>query len=168
MKIFSAILFTLFAFTIVHCSTTTPSSKRSGGTFLTKKQAFSRSSVVSNVKYDMDFTLPKMDPDFIGTTTISFDLKKANDLELDLHKAKVINLTINGKISEVKYDGWIITLPGKHLKTGKNTLTEHLLGFGSELSIAVHIKLLSKLIPVCFDAEQCKPELRTRYRINWH
>ena len=83
---------------------------RAENAFLSQADAAARSARVSSVDYLLDFTLTGKDT-FSGTTTLTFDLKDADSpLTVDLDKATIKSLTVNGKTVAPRYNGWFITL----------------------------------------------------------
>jgi len=91
--------------------------------FLSQADAFARSARIANVDYVLDFTLTGKET-FAGTTTISFDLKDVDSaVTLDLNKATVKSVSVNGKPVETRYNNWFITIAPADLVKGKNTVT---------------------------------------------
>src|SRR6185369_10299305 len=80
---------------------------RAENPYLSQSDAAARSARVSNVAYVLDFTLTGKET-FSNTTTVSFDLKdNAQPLTLDLDKATVKRLVVNGKaIAAPQYNNW--------------------------------------------------------------
>ena len=104
---------------IVHAAATPA---RAENAFLSQADAAARSARVSNVDYLLDFTLTGKET-FSGTTTLSFDLKDASSpLTVDLDKATIKSLTVNGKAVTPTYNGWFITLAPRDLVKGRNTV----------------------------------------------
>ncbi|WP_229412129.1 MULTISPECIES: aminopeptidase N [Massilia] len=99
---------------------TTPA--RADNAYLSQLDAAARSARVSNVDYLLDFTLTGKET-FSGTTTLTFDLKDADSpLTVDLDKATIKSLTVNGKTVTPRYNGWFITLSAQDLVKGRNTV----------------------------------------------
>jgi len=91
--------------------------------YLTQEQAKKRSNRVSDVTYQLGFELTG-EKDFKGQTTINFDLSDADSpLTVDLNKATIDSLLVNGEKIEANYNQWFITLPKDTLLTGRNTVT---------------------------------------------
>ncbi|WP_322405424.1 aminopeptidase N [Massilia luteola] len=106
---------------IVHAATTATAA-RADNAFLSQADAAARSARVSNVDYALDFTLTGKET-FSGTTTLTFDLKDVNSpLTVDLDKATIKSLTVNGKTVTPQYNGWFITLAPHDLTRGRNTV----------------------------------------------
>jgi len=98
------------------------SAARADNAFLSQPDAAARSARVSNVDYQLDFTLTGKDA-FSGTTTLTFDLKDADSpLTVDLDKATIKSLTVNGKTVAPRYNGWFVTLAAQDLVKGRNTV----------------------------------------------
>jgi aminopeptidase N len=90
--------------------------------FLSQAEALARSARVSNVAYQLDFTLTGKET-FASTTTLDFDLSDPSaPLTIDLNKATIKSLTMNGKAVTPQYNNWFITLPTAELKQGRNTV----------------------------------------------
>jgi aminopeptidase N len=97
---------------------------RAENPYLSQADAAARSARVSNVAYVLDFTLTGKES-FSNTTTVSFDLKdNSQPLTLDLDKATIKRLAVNGKpIAAPQYNNWFITLAAADLQAGRNTVT---------------------------------------------
>ncbi|NYE64120.1 aminopeptidase N [Duganella sp. 1224] len=96
---------------------------RAENAYLSQADAAARSARVSNVDYTLAFTLTGKES-FSGTTTLSFDLKDAaQPLTIDLDKATIASLTVNGKAVTPQYNQWFITLAPADLVAGRNTVT---------------------------------------------
>jgi aminopeptidase N len=95
---------------------------RADNAFLSQADAAARAARVSNVDYALDFTLTGKET-FSGKTTLTFDLKDtASPLTVDLDKATIQSLTVNGKTVAPQYNGWFITLAPQDLVKGRNTV----------------------------------------------
>jgi aminopeptidase N len=108
---------------LVHAATAPAApAARADNAYLSQADAAARSARVSNVDYQLDFTLTGRET-FSGTTTLTFDLKDANGpLTVDLDKATIKSLTVNGKTVAPQYNGWFITLAPQDLVKGRNTV----------------------------------------------
>jgi aminopeptidase N len=96
---------------------------RAENPYLSQQDAAARAVRVSNVDYTLDFTLTGKES-FAGTTTLNFDLSDASQpLTIDLDKATITSLTVNGKTVTPQYNQWFITLAAQDLATGRNTVT---------------------------------------------
>ena len=82
----------------VHAATSQQAAgARAETAFLSQDDAFARSARIANVDYVLDFTLTGKET-FAGTTTVTFDLKDTNSaVTLDLNKATVKSVSVNGK-----------------------------------------------------------------------
>jgi aminopeptidase N len=91
--------------------------------YLSQEDAAARSARVSNVTYALDFKLTG-EPTFNATSRIDFDLTdNASPLTVDLDKAKISALTVNGKTVAPTYNQWFITVPASALRAGHNTVS---------------------------------------------
>jgi aminopeptidase N len=98
-------------------------SPRAENAYLSQADAAARSARVSKVAYVLDFTLTGKES-FAATTTVQFDLKdKDAPLTLDLDKATIKKLVVNGKEVQPQYNKWFITLAAADLVAGRNTVT---------------------------------------------
>jgi aminopeptidase N len=96
---------------------------RAENPFLSQADAAARSARVANVDYVLDFTLTGKER-FGATTTLSFDLADTSaPLTVDLDKATIKSLTVNGKAVNPQYNQWFITLQPQDLVKGRNTVT---------------------------------------------
>jgi aminopeptidase N len=96
---------------------------RADNAFLSQADAAARAARVANVDYVLDFTLTGKES-FNATTTVQFDLKDASTpLTLDLDKATIATLTVNGKAVTPVYNNWFITLAPGDLVKGRNLVT---------------------------------------------
>lgn len=110
----------VFTFGAAHAASTPP---RAQNPFLSQADAAARAARVSNVDYVLDFTLTGKES-FAATTTLVFDLKDTNSpLTIDLDKATIKRLTVNGKEVAADYNQWFITIKPQDLVKGKNTVT---------------------------------------------
>jgi aminopeptidase N len=90
--------------------------------WLSQTDAEARSQRVSNVAYLLDFTLTGKET-FANTTTLNFDLSDpSTPLTIDLNKATIKTLTVNGKTVAPQYNNWFITIAAADLKQGRNTV----------------------------------------------
>jgi len=96
---------------------------RAENAFLSQADAAARSARVANVDYTLDFTLTGKET-FSGTTTLNFDLSDATaPLTIDLDKATIASMTVNGKTVTPQYNQWFITVAAADLKAGRNSVT---------------------------------------------
>jgi aminopeptidase N len=112
-----------FASTTANAADARNTAPRAENAFLSQADAAARAARIANVDYVLDFTLTGKES-FSATTTLSFDLKDASSaLTVDLDKATVKSLTVNGKQVAPHYNGWFITLAAQDLVKGRNTVT---------------------------------------------
>lgn len=110
------------AFTVNTAAHAAPAA-RAENAYLSQGDAAARAARVSNVAYVLDFTLTGKES-FAGTTTMSFDLADASaPLTIDLNKATIKSVTVNGKQVAPQYNQWFITVAAADLVKGKNTVT---------------------------------------------
>ena len=103
-------------------ATTASFSPRAQNAYLSQEDAAARSARVSKVDYTLEFALTGKES-FSGTTTMTFDLSDAaQPLTIDLDKATIASLTVNGKAVTPQYNQWFITLAPQDLKAGRNTV----------------------------------------------
>jgi aminopeptidase N len=96
---------------------------RADNAFLSQQDAAARATRLANIDYVLDFTLTGKE-NFNATTSVQFDLKDASTpLTLDLDKASIATLTVNGKRVTPQYNNWFITLAPADLVQGRNTVT---------------------------------------------
>ncbi|WLI91529.1 aminopeptidase N [Massilia sp. R2A-15] len=95
---------------------------RAANTYITQAEAAARSARVSNVDYVLDFALTGKES-FSGTSRISFDLAdNSTPLTIDLDKATIASLEVNGKKLAPNYNQFFITLQPQDLVKGRNTV----------------------------------------------
>jgi aminopeptidase N len=111
------------AFTLGASAFAATAPTRADNPFLSQGDAAARSARVSNVDYALDFTLTGKES-FSATTTLSFDLADTSSpLTIDLDKATVKSVTVNGKQVTPQYNQWFITIAAQDLAKGRNTVT---------------------------------------------
>lgn len=122
----------LFSLLIVFCTNACVSSKEKSDTqgtgqrtvagYLEQSYAVYRSSLISEVKYDLFFDVTNTDS-YTGTSKISFVAKEPKDLTIDFRAGEVASLLINDqKVEPIAYNSFFLQLPKKFLKTGANTI----------------------------------------------
>ncbi len=105
----------------IQAQTTAPA--RAETPYLSQEDAAARSARVSNVAYTLGFALTG-EPTFKATSRIDFDLSNAaSPLTIDLDKATISALTVNGKTVAPVYNQWFITVPASALRMGRNTVS---------------------------------------------
>jgi len=103
-------------------------SPRADNQYLSQEQAFKRSARVSNVSYQLHYSLTGKEL-FSASSTINFALSdNASPLTVDLNKAQITSIEINGFSMPVaqlekNYNQWFITLPAEQLIKGNNAVT---------------------------------------------
>ncbi len=96
---------------------------RAENAYLSQQDAAARSARVANVDYTLDFTLTGAER-FSGSTTLQFDLNDASaPLTIDLDKATVHSVSVNGKVVPTQYNQWFVTIAAADLVAGRNTVT---------------------------------------------
>ncbi|QOL52144.1 aminopeptidase N [Massilia litorea] len=119
LAIATAFAASAFAFGNAHAAAAAP---RAENAFLSQADAAARSARVSNVDYALEFTLTGKES-FSGVTTATFDLSdNAAPLTIDLDKATVKSVTVNGKQVDAKYNNWFLTIAAADLAQGRNTV----------------------------------------------
>ena len=101
---------------------------RAENQYLNQEQAFKRSARISNVGYQLNYSLTG-EENFSASSTINFALSdNTYPLTVDLNKAQITSIVINGfsmpaeQLSQ-NYNNWFITLPAGKLLQGNNTVT---------------------------------------------
>ena len=118
-----ALLCTALVMPVAAQVATTATDARAETPYLSQEDAAARSARVSNVSYALDFALTG-EPTFNATSRIDFDLTDANaPLTVDLDKAKISALTVNGKQIVPLYNQWFITIAAADLRKGRNTIS---------------------------------------------
>lgn len=109
------------AFGTVHAAPASPA-PRAENAFLSQQDAAARSARVSNVAYALEFALTGKET-FSGVTSASFDLAdNTAPLTIDLDKATVKSVTVNGKNVDARYNNWFVTIAAADLAKGRNTV----------------------------------------------
>ncbi|WP_345845485.1 aminopeptidase N [Shewanella algae] len=105
------------------CSSTQSSAGvRDGSGYISEQQAMARSTRVSNVSYELDFTLDGSER-FANRTLVRFSLSdNQQPLTLDLSKAQITSLKINGHRLYPKYNGAYLEISAKLLLKGDNEI----------------------------------------------
>lgn len=99
-----------------------PQPPRKETTYISEQEAMRRSERVSNVDYDLSFELSN-DETFHAKAQITFALSDTvSPLTIDLNEATRVDVKINGKAVDAKYNKWFITLNPEDLNQGNNTL----------------------------------------------
>ncbi|WP_153915046.1 aminopeptidase N [Shewanella sp. TC10] len=124
MNLFKSSLVVLACASLFACNSTpisTPT-QRDGSANISEQQAMARSSVVSEVNYQLSFNLTG-ESRFNATTKVEFNLSSTKEpLTLDLNQALISKFAINGKSIYPNYNNAYITLNPQLLNSGKNTI----------------------------------------------
>jgi aminopeptidase N len=95
---------------------------RADNAWLTQAEAAARAARVSQVDYAHAIDLTGNER-FSVTSTISFDLKDTSEaLTIDLDKAAIATMSVNGKPLTPHYNNWFITIAASDLAPGRNTV----------------------------------------------
>src|SRR5262245_57793933 len=105
-------------------SGTAAAETRPDRTGFTRTEAERRAALLSDVKYQPQFDLDTTAPDFTGTVTTAFNAAKAGEpLTIDFEGGRIERVEVNGTAeSKPVYNGKFLTLSGKGLKAGPNTV----------------------------------------------
>jgi len=108
--------------TTVETGAAAPGEARAAREMLTLEQARERARRVSDPRYAVELELDGSSPEFSGRVTSRFRLADgpASDLTLDFSGGTVRELVINGRVVDVDYNGFYISLPGELLAAGEN------------------------------------------------
>jgi aminopeptidase N len=98
-----------------------------------RKLAENRAREVSDVRYNLSFTLERGAVSSAGHEELRFHLKHASALLLDFREGSVTNLILNRHPLPVKAENGHIELPRKALHPGDNVLT---LDFSAPVALA--------------------------------
>jgi aminopeptidase N len=121
LAIASAFVASAFAYTGAHAAPAV-SAARAENAFLSQRDAAARSARVSNVDYALEFALSGKES-FSGVTTAGFDLAdNSTPLTIDLDKATVKSVRVNGKQVDASYNNWFVTIAAADLVQGRNTV----------------------------------------------
>lgn len=124
MDLLRVCLLSMLSLSLISCSSTeeSQSEDRETNTYISQQQAQSRSERVSDVSYQLDFTLTG-ESEFSGITNVNFTLSDTDSpLTLDLNQARVKSFTINGHKIYPRYNGNYFTLNPGLLISGSNTI----------------------------------------------
>ncbi|MGS0674412.1 aminopeptidase N [Shewanella sp. 125m-1] len=90
--------------------------------YISQEVAAQRSAVISDVHYDLDFTLTDQQS-FSATSKVSFELSDTDQpLSLDLNQATINSFIINGTKVYPNYNNSYISLNPRLLNSGSNTI----------------------------------------------
>ena len=120
VPLFAALSLALVPAAISAQSTLAAPGAREANAYLTREAAAARAARLSNLAYALDIKLSG-EPTFAATVRVAFDLADASaPLTLDLDKATIGKLVVNGQVLKPDYNNWFITLPASALKQGRN------------------------------------------------
>lgn len=141
---------------------------------VSKKLAIYRASAISDVRYDLRFTVPgQLSQAVTGWSTVTFDYRGSDDLVIDftgklLDVGKNAVCMVNGRAAkDVRQEDEHIVVPAKWLRKGKNTLAFRF--ESSNASLNRHEDYMYTLfVPAnarscfpCFD----QPDLKARFTL---
>src|SRR5258708_25499798 len=86
-----------------------------------RELARERASAISDVAYNLHFTLVSHAPSVTGHEEMTFRLKSPASLLLDFREGTLSALTVNGKPTPATLDNGHVALPQDLLKAGPNT-----------------------------------------------
>ncbi|PKG79979.1 aminopeptidase N [Shewanella sp. Actino-trap-3] len=175
-------LIALCCASVISCSSspTTSSLQRNGSAYISQGQAQARSSLVSNVQYELTFFLSEHSQ-FSAKSIAHFDLSSVPKLlTLDLNKVNIKQFFINGIKVYPNYNGAYITLNQSLLTEGSNTIEVEFTREHSTNGEGLHrfvdpvdgkVYLYSHFEPAA--AQQMfavfdQPDLKASYQINVH
>ncbi|WP_144210956.1 aminopeptidase N [Shewanella donghaensis] len=123
MNLFKSALVVIVCGSLFSCTATAPNIKeRDGSANITQAQAQSRSNLVSEVSYQLSFTLTG-ETQFSGVTKMNFALSSIESaLTIDLNKANINKLLINGQNIYPNYNGAYLTINPRLLSVGQNSI----------------------------------------------
>lgn len=124
MKLSSQVWVAAAALTLASCAATTGhhSGSRDATPYISAEQAAARSARISNISYELDFALTGA-TEFSATSTVTFDLTDTlSPLTLDLNKAQITGLLINGAKVYPNYNGSYLMLNSRLLVSGQNRI----------------------------------------------
>ena len=114
----------LLASTLSGCmgTSSTTASQRDNSPYISQFQASERARVISNVDYQLTFFLSEQSQ-FRAKSIVNFDLTgTAKNLTLDLNKANILSMQVNGTKIYPNYNGSYITLSPSLLQSGQNSI----------------------------------------------
>lgn len=116
------ILITLFA---LLCACNNSNHIRPAERGLDQASAELRKQQVSNISYQIYLRLNAKGSDFSGSNILDFDFQPSasgngSDLTIDFTNGTISQLSINGKPSDFKYNGFFISIAEQQLVTGNN------------------------------------------------
>ena len=88
-----------------------------------RELARERAGRISNVRYQLQFTLVPHAPSVSGHEELRFSLNSAGTVLLDFREGSAAKLTVNGTAAPANIENGHITLPGSSLHTGENLVS---------------------------------------------
>jgi aminopeptidase N len=102
---------------------------------VTLKMASERKMLTGNVEYTLHFSIPSAKSELImGKNEISFSSVESEDVVIDFREdeKKLLKVSVDNKPVDFRFENGHITVPGKHIKAGKNIISiEFIAGDGS-------------------------------------
>lgn len=139
---------------------------------VSEELAISRFSNISELTYDLDFSIPAdKDSAIVAKMTIGLNLANREDLVLDFRHdsaAPVKVLTVNGKKSAFSLKKEHVLIPRRHLKVGANSVEiefiagEQSLNRRDDLIYTLLVPDRARTLFPCFD----QPDLKGRYSLS--
>ncbi len=137
---------------------------------VSKELALSRKSVMSDIVYNLDFTIPEnRDSAVLGKESIGFVLKKIGTVVLDFKESEdaVRSVAVNGKPVKYIFENEHLTIASKYTQEGKNNVSIDFVAGNQSLNRQDEY-LYTLLVPdrartlfPCFD----QPDLKARYNL---
>src|SRR5271166_5372959 len=87
---------------------------------VSRSLAADRAARLSNLRYQLSFTLREHEAAVAGTETLTFDSKSTGDLPIDYRDGTLQSATFNGRAIAAKMENGHLNLP---VTSGRNTLT---------------------------------------------
>jgi aminopeptidase N len=88
-----------------------------------RELARERASRISNVRYQLEFTLVPHAPSVTGHEELRFDLNSAGTVLLDFREGSAAKLVVNGTAAPASIENGHITLPASSLHIGENVVS---------------------------------------------
>jgi aminopeptidase N len=122
VDLFKIVILSVTLGSLAACSSnsSTSPSKRDGSAFISQFQAQERAKVISDVNYQLAFTLTG-ESRFSAATKVTFNLSSTSKaITLDLNKADISRFVVNGTKVYPSYNGSYITINPSLLTSGEN------------------------------------------------
>ena len=112
---------------LIGCSVEPPDpaqTERADTDALTRLEADARAKRLGNLRYEVSIDLTAGEQAFAGEARISFELSDASaPLTIDFSGGEDLEASLNGKLLDLPYNGYFLTLPVAALREGGNELT---------------------------------------------